>query len=83
MFGYKAYARVRRPLKLALPSVLSAPPAAGKCGWPGGSGILATSIVNNTTFGVIVDILFEKQYVYSPSMCAANVYLPDDSRSPR
>lgn len=40
------------------------------------------SIVNITILGVMVDILLLKQNLYVPSMWAANVYFPLDSRSP-
>ena len=40
------------------------------------------SMLNMTTLGVMEDILLLKQYLNSPSMCAANVYLPLDSLSP-
>jgi len=40
------------------------------------------SMLNIRTFGVTVDILLLKQYLYNPSECAANVYLPLVSRSP-
>ena len=45
-------------------------------------GCSPTSILNITTFGVIVDILLLKQYLYTPSEWAANVYLPLASRLP-
>ena len=45
-------------------------------------GVSPMSIENMTILGVMVDIWLEKQYLYTPSMCAANVYLPFDSRSP-
>jgi hypothetical protein len=35
-----------------------------------------------TILGVMEDIWLLKQYLYRPSMCAAKVYLPLDSRSP-
>ena len=46
------------------------------------TGTTNKMLVNITIFGVIVDILLLKQNLYVPSMWAANVYFPLDSRSP-
>ena len=45
-------------------------------------GLSPMSIENMTVLGVMVDILLLKQYLYIPSIWAANVYLPLDSLSP-
>ena len=42
---------------------------------------LKTSILNITTLGVMVDILFPKQYLYTPATSAENVFRPFDSLS--